>query len=205
MGVAAANSVEEDEQQYESHLSDSLNVHGPVSKTSSRDEQISDEQSVFTEPGTPVAEDKPAGNTPSVRFSQVMPIGMVATATDTNNQKRNSPTSLKYSQVMPVGESKKNPKSDGKKHAPLLKRSSSELAMTQEHREEALARQVLWMALITHMGKRNKMNVSAKQICVVGPNVIKPTYTLNDLCFLRLGVCHHKKSHACAYFEHMHP
>ena len=41
-----------------------------------------------------------------------------------------------------------------------------------KYREDAIARQVLWMALITHLGKRTKMDVSIKKKCVLGPHVM---------------------------------
>ena len=44
---------------------------------------------------------------------------------------------------------------------------------TERHtsKEDAISRQVFWKALITHLGKRNKMGSSVQKKCVFTPNV----------------------------------
>ena len=45
-------------------------------------------------------------------------------------------------------------------------------AESHKNKDDAISRQVFWMALITHLGKRNSKTDNEDKTCVFSPNVI---------------------------------
>ena len=62
------------------------------------------------------------------------------------------------------------------KHAKLQPKDSWIKGDLHKSREDSIARQVFWMALITHIGRRTNMSIGIKKRCAFGPNV---RYTIN--------------------------
>ena len=82
-----------------------------------------------------------------------------------------------YARVVPAGmmkskdeESKTSPHAQAH-HKKLARAPSSIQRALDKTQEEHISRQVLWMALTRHLGKRNLLSASVKKPCVFGPNV----------------------------------